>query len=115
MYFELKGDFLLYQHSEVIIDEAVAYIKAAKPKRIVVTGFADTKGFEASGRRISEPLEIAHARAVMLTEALVRLGVDKKMIVMRAEGSAPDDEMTQVGLLHASKRRATLRVEIAVR
>jgi outer membrane protein OmpA-like peptidoglycan-associated protein len=112
MYFELHGDFLLYQHSEVIIDEAVTYIKAAKPKRIVVTGYADTKGFEVSGQRIRESMDIARGRAAMLTEALVRLGVDKKSIVQRASGNAPDDAMTQQGLKYAAKRRATLRVEM---
>ena len=112
IYFELNGDFLLYQHSEVIIDEAVTYIKAAKPKRIVVTGYADTTGFDASGRHIAESLQIARARAAMLTEALLRMGVDKKMIEQRASGSAPDDAMTAQGLKHAAKRRATLRVEM---
>jgi outer membrane protein OmpA-like peptidoglycan-associated protein len=112
MYFELHGEFLLYQHSEVIIDEAVTYIKAAKPKRIVVTGYADTKGFDASGQRIRESMDIARARAAMLTEALLRLGVDKKLIVQRTSGDAPDDAMTQQGLKHAAKRRATLRVEM---
>jgi hypothetical protein len=112
MYFELHGDFLLYQHSEVIIDEAVTYIKVAKPKRIVVTGYADTQGFDVSGQRIRESMDIARARAAMLTEALLRLGVDKKLIVQRTSGDAPDDAMTQQGLKHASKRRATLRVEM---
>lgn len=112
IYFELHGDFLLYQHSEVIIDEAVTYITAAKPKRIVVTGYADTRGFNTSGRTIKESKQVAHARAAMLTEALLRLGVDKKLIVQRASGEAPDDAMTQQGLKHAAKRRATLRVEM---
>jgi outer membrane protein OmpA-like peptidoglycan-associated protein len=112
IYFELHSDFLLYQHSEVIIDDAVTYIKAAKPKRIVVTGYADTRGFDSSGRTIKESKQVAHARAAMLTEALLRLGVDKKLIVQRASGDAPDDAMTQQGLKHAAKRRATLRIEI---
>ena len=112
MYFELHGDFLLYQHSEVIIDEAATYIKAAKPKRIVVTGYADTQGFDASGQRIRESMDIARGRAAMLTEALLRLGVDERLIVQRASGDAPDDAMTQQGLKHAAKRRATLRIEI---
>jgi outer membrane protein OmpA-like peptidoglycan-associated protein len=113
MYFELNGDFLLYQHSEVIIDEAITYIRAAKPKRVVVTGYADTKGFDVAGRRVSENTAIARARAAMLTEALLRLGVDKRLIVQRAESDAPDDAMTQQGLKQAAKRRATLRVEVA--
>jgi hypothetical protein len=112
IYFELHSDFLLYQHSEVIIDEAVTFIKAAKPKRIIVTGYADTQGFDASGQRIRESMEIARARAAMLTEALLRLGIDKKLIVQRASGNAPDDEFTKQGLKHTAKRRAALRIEI---
>jgi len=112
MYFELNSDFLLYQHSEVIIDEAVTYIKAAKPKRVIVTGYADAEGFDASGRTIREPIDVARARAAMLTEALLRLGIDKKLIVQRAGGQAPDDAWTQLGLKHAAKRRATLRIEV---
>jgi len=112
MYFELNSDFLLYQHSEVIIDEAVNYIKAAKPKRIVVTGYADTTGLDVSGRHISEKLDLGRARAAMLTEALLRLGVDKKLIVQRKSSNAPLDSLAQQGLTQASKRRATLRVEL---
>jgi outer membrane protein OmpA-like peptidoglycan-associated protein len=112
IYFELNGDFLLYQHSEVIIDEAVTYIKAARPKRVMVTGYADTQGFDASGQRIRESMDIARARAAMLTEALLRLGVEEKLIVQRTSGNAPDDELTKQGLKHAAKRRAMLRVEM---
>jgi len=112
MYFELNSDFLLYQHSEVIIDEAVTYIKASKPKRLVVTGYADTEGFDVSGRRIRESIDVARARASMLTEALLRLGVDRNLIVQRTAGNAPDDAWTQLGLKHAAKRRAMLRIEI---
>jgi outer membrane protein OmpA-like peptidoglycan-associated protein len=112
IYFELHNDFLLYQHSEVIIDEAMTYIKAAQPKRIVVTGYADTQGFNAGDRQVREARDVARARAAMLTEALRRLGVDKKLIVQRVSSDAPDDAMTKQGLKHAAKRRATLRIEM---
>jgi outer membrane protein OmpA-like peptidoglycan-associated protein len=112
IYFELHSDFLLYQHSEVIIDEAVTYIKAAKPKRIVVTGYADTQGFSVGDRQVREKRDVGRARAAMLTEALRRLGVDEQLIVQRVSGDAPEDAMTKQGLKHAAKRRAILRVEM---
>lgn len=109
VYFELDSDFLLYQHSEVIIDDAVTYIRASKPRRIVITGYADTRGFEASGRHLQENIGTATARANMLLEALLRLGVPKSIISTQWLGDPPPD--AREGLMHSSKRRGTIRVE----
>ena len=38
--FELNSDFLVYQYSETILEDAALYIKASKPKRVVITGYA---------------------------------------------------------------------------
>lgn len=112
VYFELNSDFLLYQHSEVIIDEALTYIRASKPKRIVVTGYADTAGFAASGRELRERLSIAEGRAKMLTEALLRLGVPKAKILTQWKDNPAPDAAAANGLVQASKRRAVIRVEL---
>jgi outer membrane protein OmpA-like peptidoglycan-associated protein len=112
MYFELNSDFLLYQHSEVIIDEAVTFIRAANPKRVVVTAYADTAGFTASGRALREQLAVAEGRAKMLTEALLRLGIPKAQIVTQWRGDPAPDAWADSGLIQASKRRAVIRVEL---
>lgn len=108
MYFELNSDFLLYQHAEVIIDDAVTYIKASQPARVLITGFADTQGFEASGRRIAEDIAVAGARARMLQEALLRLGVPRDIIELQWRGEPEPDGHA---LPLQSKRRVTLDVE----
>lgn len=112
VYFELDSDFLLYQHSEIIIDDAVTYIRASKPRRIAITGYADTRGFEASGRHLQENIDIATARANMLLEALLRLGVAKSIISTESRGDPQPDVRAQEGLVHSSKRRGTIRVEM---
>lgn len=111
IYFELNSDFLLYQHSEVIIDEALTFIRASKPKHIVVTGYADTAGSTLSGRTLRETTALAQARADMVMEALLRLGVPKSKLSTRTKDDpAPDTGMN--GLSHASKRRAVITVEL---
>lgn len=112
VYFELDSEFLLYQHSEVIIDDAVTYIQASKPRRIVITGYADTRGFEASGRHLQENIGIATARANMLLEALLRMGVSKSIISTEWLGDPQPDARALEGLRHSSKRRGTIRVEM---
>jgi outer membrane protein OmpA-like peptidoglycan-associated protein len=112
MYFELNSDFLLYQHSEVIIDEAITFIRASRPKRVLVTAYADTAGFTASGRELREQLAVAEGRAKMLTEALLRLGVPKAQIITGWRGDPAPDAWAEIGLAQASKRRAVIRVEL---
>jgi outer membrane protein OmpA-like peptidoglycan-associated protein len=112
IYFELNSDFLLYQHSEVIIDEAITFIRASKPKRILVTGYADTAGFMVSDRQVREPPAVAEDRAKMLVEALLRLGVPKAHIVTKWRGEPAPDAWADSGLVQASKRRAVIRVEL---
>jgi outer membrane protein OmpA-like peptidoglycan-associated protein len=112
IYFELNSDFLLYQHSEVIIDEALTYIRASKPKKVVITAYADTAGFTVSGRQLREELALAMRRANMVKEALVRMGVPKSHIVTHGKGDPAPGAWADSGLLQASKRRAVIRIEL---
>jgi hypothetical protein len=111
--FELNSDFLRYQHSEVILDEVVQYVKAAPPKRIVITAYAATHPIVVSGREIVESLDVAKARAAMIVLALTRLEVPRELIVVETRGDpAPGGELASAGLAETSKRRATVRIEM---
>jgi outer membrane protein OmpA-like peptidoglycan-associated protein len=112
IYFELNSEFLLYQHSEVIIDEALTYIRASKPKKVVVIAYADTEGFTVSGRHLHEDVALAKSRANMVREALVRMGVAKSQIETQWKGEPALDAWADTGLVQASKRRAVIRVEL---
>jgi hypothetical protein len=113
IFFALNSDFLMYQHSEVLLDAAVQYIEAAKPKRVVITAYAATKPIKVSGREIVESIYIAKARAAMIVEALTRLNVPSAMIKVETRGDpAPDGELAKQGLSEASKRRAVVRLEM---
>lgn len=72
-YFEWDRDFLVYQYDDFIIDKAVTWIKAAKPQKLVVTGFAASEPETVSGREIAERPEAARERAEGIAQTLRRL------------------------------------------
>ena len=113
IFFALNSDFLMYQHSEVLLDAAVRYIEAAKPKRVIVRAYAATKPIAVSNRKIVESIEVAEARAAMIVEALTRLNVPRGLIKVETLGNpSPDGELAKQGLSEASKRRAVVVVEL---
>jgi hypothetical protein len=113
IFFALNSDFLMYQHSEVLLDAAVQYIEAAKPKRVVITAYAATKPVTVSGREIVEDINVAKARAAMIVEALTRLNVPRDLIKVETRGNPmPDGELAKQGLNEASKRRAVVTLEM---
>ena len=107
--FELNSDFLVYQYSEVILEAASLYIKASKPRRVVITGYAATKGFEVSGQRFREDISIARARAEMVAEAFRRLGISNNLLHIEQRGETPVS--AEHGLTESAKRRVTVLVE----
>ena len=110
--FELGSDFLVYQYSEIIIEKAVLYTKASKPRRIVITGYAATRGADISGQRIAESLGIAEARAKMVAEAFTRLGVPRELLKLEWRGEPANPAPAADGLTEAGKRRVEIRIEI---
>lgn len=108
--FELNSDFLVYQYSETIIESAVLYTKASKPRRVLISGYAATKPIEVSGQTIREELTIARARAEMVAEAFRRLGVPANVLKLEWKsdaGTARADD----GLTDAARRRVEIRIE----
>jgi hypothetical protein len=107
--FSYNDDRLMYQVVETTIEKAMLYAVASKARSVRVTGYADVKGFEVSGRRLAEPKALAKARAEMVKLALVRLGVPESSI--RTEWRTdPQPLDAPPSLVNASKRRVTVLV-----
>ena len=109
--FELNSDFLVYQYSEIILENAALYIKASKPKRVLITGYAATRGVEVSGQLIREEIAIARARADMVAEAFNRLGISRDLLQLERQGETATPARAKHGLTESAKRRVTIRVE----
>ena len=111
--FDYGNDFQIYQYAELLLEKISLYVKASHPKAVVVTGFAATQPYRVSGREFSEPVALAKARAAMTAESLTRLGVDRALL--RIETRADPEPVAGLGTpgLEASKRRVTVRVEVA--
>jgi outer membrane protein OmpA-like peptidoglycan-associated protein len=109
--YDFNRDFIVYQLDDYLLDQAITYIRGVKPKKIVVTGHAATKPATVSGRAIAETADIAKKRAESVTEALVRLGVDRKTIETRWKpGAEPIDAPGADDLAESSRRRVEIRV-----
>jgi outer membrane protein OmpA-like peptidoglycan-associated protein len=109
--FDFNQAFLIYQYDDYFLDQMIAWIRAAKPRAITVTGYAATAPSEVSGRVIAEDPAIARVRAEKVTDALVRLGVDKGIITTRWEVDAkPVDVPEADGLVEPSRRRVDIAV-----
>lgn len=111
LFYDFDQAFLIYQYDDYLLDQAITWIRAAKPRSIVVTGYAATGPVIISGRRLAENAKIAGTRADRVAEALVRLGVDRRIIKVRAAGNAaPVDVDTADGLAEPSRRRTDILV-----
>lgn len=109
VYFEFGNDFLIYQYDDYLLDKAETWIKAAHPKKLVVTGFAATEPRLVSGHRLAEPAELAGQRAETIAESLRRLipGIE---IETRVETAAqPTNEPDADGIPGQSQRRVEIR------
>jgi outer membrane protein OmpA-like peptidoglycan-associated protein len=107
--FNFQSNFLAYQYSEVILDEAARYIRASHAPRVEVVGYADGKPYAVSGRTLIEPRALAEERAKMVADALLRLGVEPARLHM----SWHDDPAAidaDDGMAEPSKRRVTIHV-----
>ena len=107
--FDFDRAFLIYQYDDFFIDEAIAWIRAAKPRAITVTGYAATTPAVVSDRTIAEAPDIAQARAERVADALTRLGVDPRIVTVEwRSGAAPLDTPEADGLVEASRRRVDI-------
>jgi len=108
--FDFDQSFLIYQYDDYFLDEAVAWIRAAKPRAILVTGHAATAPTFVSGRRIVERPVIARERAEKIAEALVRLGIDRSIVTVRWKAGEVAEMPEADGLAEPSRRRVDIAV-----
>lgn len=109
--YDFNRDFVVYQLDDYLLDQAITYIRGVKPKRITVTGFAAVNPAKVSGQTIAETAEIAKRRALSITEALVRMGADPKIIeTLWRTDPAPVAAPGADGLAEPSRRRVEIRV-----
>jgi hypothetical protein len=109
--FDYDQTFLIYQYDDYLLDEAITWIRAVKPRAIAVTGYAATAPAMVSGVRIAEQPGIARERAEKIAEALVRLGVERRILTVRWKtGAAVADIPEADGLAEPSRRRVDIAV-----
>lgn len=112
--YDFDRSFLVYQLSDYLLDEAITYIRFARPARIIVTGHAATQATNVSGRSLAERPQLARTRAENITESLVRLGVPPQTITTRwRTASQPADLAGADGLAEPSRRRVDIEVIVA--
>jgi hypothetical protein len=109
--FNFQSDFLAYQYSEVILDEAARYIRASGARQVKVIGYTALQPFVVSGRSLSESPELGEERAKMVGKALLGLGVDSKILRLEWHDD-PSVINADDALAEPSKRRVTIRVEL---
>lgn len=111
LYFEFDRAFLMYQYDDYLLDRAWTWLKVARPRRIVVTGYAATDPETISGRELRERPEVAQERAEMVAEAVRRMLPGIPLTVKWETGSRPTDDADADTIPGQSQRRAEIRAE----
>lgn len=110
LFFDLNSSFVIYQFNDFFLDEAAYWLNAAKPDRVIVTGYAVTERETVSGRVIQEHRSIAKERADKIALALARLGIDPDAIEIHTILNPPPFENPE-RVSTASRRRVEIRAE----
>ena len=109
--FEFGRSFVVYQLSDYLMDQAVAYAVAVQARRVEITGWAATTPSMVSGRGLAEPAQLARARAEAAATWMRSLGVPADRLVVRWRTGAQPIEMPGAdGLTEPSRRRVDIRV-----
>jgi outer membrane protein OmpA-like peptidoglycan-associated protein len=107
--FDFDKAFVVYQLDDYLLDQAITWIRAAAPARIVVTGHAVTRPALVSGHQLAERRGLARERAERIAEALVRLGVPRGRIETRWRDNGPPAAADGAdGLIEPSRRRVDI-------
>ncbi len=108
-YFEFDRDFLVYQYDDYIIDKAVTWVRAAKPTKLVVTGFAATEPETVTGQMLAERPEVARERAESIALTLRRLLPELPVETKWELAAKPTDDPDADTIPGQSQRRAEIR------
>lgn len=111
LFFELGQAFVVYQYGDYLLDQAAQWIRAARPARLIVTGYAATEPEIVSSTTIAERPEVARERAETVALSLSRLFPElpieaRAEIEAQANGHADAD-----GIPWQSQRRVEIRAE----
>ena len=111
--FDFGSTFIVYQLDDYLLDQAITYIRAVSPRRIVVTGHAATTMAHVSGVRLVESEALARQRAEHIAEALRRLGVPEAQLEIRWTKTADSvDAEGADGLQEPARRRVDIDVVV---
>ena len=110
IFFDFDNSFLVYQHSEIVLEKAVLYIKASKARQVQVLGYSVTKPLHVDGLVLKETQALAQSRAQAVAVSLERLGVDPAIIKTSWRSGASPMQGDFAPTLESGKRRATIRV-----
>lgn len=111
VFFEFDRAFVVYQYSDFLLDNAAHWLMSAKPKKVVVTGYAATEPEVVSGVTLAERPEVAAERAEIVAESLRRLIPGIVIETRTKTGSQPVDLPDADGLPGQSQRRAEISAE----
>lgn len=108
VYFEFDQEFLLYQYDDFLIDRAVSWLDAAKPRKVIVTGFAATAVQEVSGYALAEDPQVASRRAQAVAETLRRMLPELEIETRTSLAAQPTADEDADDIPGQSQRRAEI-------
>ena len=107
-FYEFDRDFLVYQYDDFLIDNAITWIRAAKPEKLIVTGFAATDPVTINGVELFERAETAENRAKTVSLALSRMLPDLTIETKWEMSAKPVDNPDADTLPMQSQRRVEI-------
>ncbi len=109
--FEFGRSFVVYQLSDYLMDQAVAYALAVHARRVEITGWAATEPQLVSGHSLAEPAAVARERAEVAVQWMRSLGVPADRLAVRWRTDAqPIDMPGADGLTGPSRRRVDIKI-----
>lgn len=108
LYFEFDQDFLVYQYDDYLMDQAATWIAAARPRKVVVTGYAATDERVVSGHSLAEDRDVAQRRADAVALTLRRLMPELEVETRTQYSAAITEDPDADGIPGQSQRRAEI-------
>lgn len=108
-FFEFDRSFIVYQYDDYLIDQAVAWIRAAQPRKLIVTGHAATEPVTISGQTLAERPDVARERAEVIALTLARLLPDLEIETRWETNTQPEDLVDADTIPGQSLRRVDIR------
>ena len=107
-FYEFDKAFIVYQYDDYLIDKAVTWIRAAKPRKLIITGYAASDPVRVSGVPLRERPEVAQERAEAVALTFARFIPDLPVEVHWKTSSVPIDVEGADTLPAQSQRRVEI-------